>query len=98
MNQIKVTTGNVIRTKYMQSLMSKTHSSVPIQAGKQGTIVGAWEALIAEEIHQDYLKDHSEACEIVDSVSSPGMSANQSYKKAAYLITSSKVLSHETPA
>lgn len=71
--------------------MNRTYGSVAIQACLQGTIVGAWEKLIADEIHKDYLQDHSEACEIVDSVSIPGLPATKTYLKAAYLITSSKI-------
>lgn len=79
---------DVIRTKYMQSILSATRENVALQACLQGTIVGAWEKLIAKELFKDCLMGHSEASEIVDSMPFP---SSQAFLKAAYLITSSKI-------
>lgn len=80
----------VTRTSYMQSLLNKTYSGVAVQAITQGKLEGSWEKLIADAIRKDYINDHSEACEIIETVSGPGLSARDVYLKAAYLITSSK--------
>lgn len=79
----------VIRTTYMQTVMTETYSQGTIIAVMQGKLAGSWERAIAERIRQDYHNDHPEACEIIESVKAPGMSANTTYLKAAYLITSS---------
>lgn len=86
----------VIRTPYMQSIMNRTYEGVALQACMQGTIVGAWEKLIADALKRDVANGHSEATEIVEScISSPGPKENALCLKAAYLITSSKIATHD---
>lgn len=71
------------RTNYMQTIMTATYSSVAIEAIKGG-FTGAWERCIEKRLRHDVDNNHSEACEILESV---GMD----YMKAAHLITSSKI-------
>jgi hypothetical protein len=82
------------RTPYMQSLMTSTYPMVAIEA-IQGGFDGSWERLIAKAIEKDYRRNHSEAVEIVDSCDVPGEKSNGCFLRAAYLITSSKIPSHE---
>lgn len=74
----------------MQRLLTSTYSMVAVEAIKEG-FDGSWERLIAARLHKDFLNDHSEASEIIESVCVPGMAASKAYLKAAYLITSSKI-------
>lgn len=78
------------RTTYMQSLMNKTYAEVAIEAIKSG-FDGSWQRCIAREIQKDYLADHSEANEIINSCKVSGEPASKTYLKAAYLITESKI-------
>lgn len=83
------------RTSYMQSLMDSTYAGIAIEAIKNGW-VGAWERIIAERLKKDCKADHSEACEIVEScITSPGPKENALFLKAAFLITSSTIQTHE---
>lgn len=83
------------RTPYMQSLMQSTYSLVAIEA-IMGGFEGAWQRVIANKIHQDYLSDHPEACEIVNSVKAPGQVARETYLLAAYLVTSSVIAEEDS--
>lgn len=79
------------RTLYMTNLMASTYPMVAIEAVQRG-FDGAWERLIAQRIEKDYLQDHSEAREIVDSIySGEDFNLKEAYLKAAYLITSSEI-------
>lgn len=76
----------VIRTEYMQHLMTSTYSSILIET-LNGGFDGAWQRCIAKQLQKDCRNNHSQALEIVDSVGNDLM-------KAAYLITSSKIKEH----
>lgn len=78
------------RTNYMQSLMTSTYPSIPMEA-IMGGFDGSWERLIAKRLEKDYRRHHSEAVEIVDSCDAPGEKSNACFLRAAYLITSSKI-------
>lgn len=71
------------RTTYMQEIMTSTYPRIPIEAVRNG-YNGAWERLIAEQLRFDTSYDHSEACEIVESV-------DRNFMKAAQLIINSKI-------
>lgn len=75
------------RTTYMQSLLTTTYPGIAVEAIKNG-FDGAWERLIANRLKQDALRDVSEAQMILESV-------GYNHMKAAYLITSSTIQTHE---
>lgn len=79
------------RTPYMQKIMWETHPELFAEAALRG-FVGCWERLIAKKLFEECILGSSEASDIVDSIPSP---PSQSYLKAAYLITSSKIQKHE---
>ena len=86
----------VTRTPYMQRLLTSTYSMVAVEAIKGG-FDGSWERLIAKRLISDYENDHSEAVEIMNSFFSMCIkSIAQASVKAAYLITSSKILKCHT--
>lgn len=80
------------RTKYMQLLMTVTQSETIMEAIRGG-FDGSQERAIAEKIRMDHLRNHSEACELVDFITKGNstMVAKDVYLKVAYLITSSKI-------
>jgi hypothetical protein len=82
----------MIRTKYMQSIMNATYPHIAIEAIKNG-FDGAWQRLIAERLLNDYNAGNSEAECIIESVGGLSM---QKRMQAAKLITSSKIMSHDT--
>lgn len=85
----------MIRSSYMQNLMTSTYPSIAIEAIENGWD-GAWERLIAERLKKDVNAEHSEACEMVEScITSHGPKMDPLYLKAAYLITSSTIQAHE---
>jgi hypothetical protein len=79
----------------MESVMIQAYPNVAIEAIHRG-FDGSLERCMAEVIKRDYLSNHSEAREIVDSLRPTGESytLKQAYLKAAYLITSSKTENH----
>lgn len=79
----------ISRTPYIQSILRETLSKIHSTALGQKKIDGAWEKALSERIHEDYLNDHPEVTEIIESVKEPGEVASKTYLKAAYLITSS---------
>lgn len=89
------TTPTIVRSEYMQSVLDATYPNLAVEAIKGG-FDGAWERLISAQLRKDYIADHSEANEIVESVMVKGDKASQTYLKAAYLITSSKIPSEDT--
>jgi hypothetical protein len=76
------------RTAYMQQIMNETYPQIVIEA-VNGGFKGAWQRLIAKRLQKDCKADHSEAIEICDSV-------GNDLTKASYLVTSSKIVSHDT--
>lgn len=80
------------RTKYMQLLMTVTQSETLMEAIRGG-FDGSQERAIAEKIRMDYLRDHSEACELMNFVckDDPTLPICEAALKVAYLITSSKI-------
>lgn len=72
------------RTNYMQAVMTSTYPNVAIEAIQSG-FDGAWERCIARRLQSDVAANHSEASEICESV-------GNDYRKAAHLITSSKII------
>jgi hypothetical protein len=78
----------------MQQVMNEIYNKVAIEAIASG-FDGSWERVIAERLYIDYLKDHSECCEIVGSIKIFS-SLKNACQKAAYLITSSKIPSEDT--
>lgn len=86
------------RSKYMQSLLTSTYPMVAVEA-ISGGFDGAWERLIASRLRKDYSENHSEAVEIVNSLyAADDFTLNEAFRKAAYLITSSKIEEHEKSA
>lgn len=87
------------RSTYMQNLMTLTYPTIAIEAIKNG-FDGAWERLIAERLRKDYRADHSQAVVLVDSqpiddnVPEELQLFHKSIK-AAHLITSSTIQTHE---
>jgi hypothetical protein len=83
------------RSKYMQELLSSTYPHVAIEA-ISGGFDGAWERLIASRLRKDYSENHSESVEIVNSLyAGDDFTLREAFRKAAYLITSSKIEGHE---
>lgn len=82
------------RTAYQQSLMDSTYAGIAIEAIKNGW-EGAWERLIANRLWADCQKEHSEAREITDSVRADSDDYMAPYLRAAKLITSSTIQTHE---
>jgi hypothetical protein len=80
------------RTKYMQTVMNETYPGIAIEAIKNG-FEGAWDRLIAERLLKDYNAGNSEAECIIEAAGGLSM---QKRMQAAKLITSSKIMSHDT--
>lgn len=85
----------MIRSSYMQNLMTSTYPMVAVEAIKNGWD-GAWERLIAQRLRIDYKSDHSEAVELINA--QPLKTFIDKSLQAAYLITSSTIRSNETEA
>lgn len=78
------------RTPYFQHLMTSTYPSLPIEAVQNG-FTGAWERLIAAQLQKDFVKGHSEAEVLLQSMADSVEPLRNICLKAAYLITSSKI-------
>ncbi len=76
----------MLRTKYMQDLMTATYSQIPIIAILEG-FDGAWEKAIARKLELDYVFHKPEAVQLMkDMVNVPCVG---NYLDVAYKITKS---------
>ena len=81
----------------MESVMIQAYPNVAIEAIHRG-FDGSLERCMAEVIKRDYLSNHSEAREIVDSMyAGESFNLKQAYLKAAYFITASTPENHLNP-
>lgn len=79
------------RTPYMENVISLAYPQVAIEAIKGG-FDGSFERAMAKVIQADYLSNHSEAREIVDSLyAGHDFNLKEAYLMAAKLITAANL-------
>ena len=94
MTQVISETGELTlqRTAYMSWLMQTTYQQVAIIAINTGTLKGAWEQAIANQLYTDiFIDQNPQAFELLDLTGEPNYTLD-TFLKAAYLVTGSKKL------
>lgn len=91
MNHIINEKGELVlnRTAYFQWLMNVTYPQVAIKAILMGTIKGAWEEAISEQLFMDVYNDQNpQAFDLLDLTGDTQYNKD-TFIKAAYLVTGS---------
>ena len=92
MNQITNEFGvnPIHRTAYMSWLMTSTYSQVAIIAIMSGSLKGAWEKAISDQLFLDvYAHQNPQAFDILEMTGDEAYN-KETFLKAAYLVTGSK--------
>jgi hypothetical protein len=85
------------RTAYMQWLLINTYPQVAIKAILNGTLEGAHESAIADQLYLDIFADQNpQAFEILDLTGDTNYTRS-TFIKAAYLVTGSKANNYSHP-
>lgn len=77
------------RTAYMSWLMQTTYSQVAIKAILMGTIEGAWEEAISEQLFADIYNDQNPQAFDLLNLTGDTNYTRDTFLKAAYLVTGS---------